>query len=96
MTASAHNSPISLDLTREEAWVVHAALVDAIEELRDDDEDPAQAVAMLRSVEGDATFEPEELDRLAEVLRTYAESDVPSRDRQHARDVVDHIEAALE
>ncbi|MGQ4556423.1 DUF7853 family protein [Halobellus sp. GM3] len=96
MTASAHDSPTSLDLTREEAWVVHAAVVTAVERLADDEQDPSDAVALLRSLEVDETFETGELEHLLDVLRTYLEDDAPSSDRESARRVVEAIEGALE
>ena len=95
MTASTHNSPISLDLTREEAWVVHAAVVAAIERRVDDEQDPSDALDLRRALEADATFEADELEYLLEVLRTYAEEDAPSRDRPSVRRVIDDVEAEL-
>lgn len=95
MTASAHNSPTSLDLTREQAWVVHAALVAAVERLVDDEQDPSDALSLIHSLEVDETFEEDELEYLLDALRTYAEEDAPSRDRASAKHVIADVEAEL-
>jgi hypothetical protein len=71
---------VLLDLTREQAWVAHAALLDNLERVLDADGDPECHLAVLDALEArDAAFEPAELQVLADALRTYLE-DPPARD----------------
>lgn len=95
MTASAHDCPTELDLTREEAWALHAALLSTVEETVDAGEDPDHAVDLLRRFEEGDDFERDELEFLAEVLRDYVDGGAPSRDRDPARDVIDGIQTTL-
>jgi hypothetical protein len=94
MTAPPHNSPVSLDLTREETWAVHAAVATEIDRLVDADEDPTDAVDLLRTIEADEPFESAELDYLQEILRTRVESDAPPEDRTIAQRVLSQIESS--
>ncbi|AFK17953.1 hypothetical protein E6P09_04170 [Haloferax mediterranei ATCC 33500] len=94
MTTSAKDRPATLDLSREESWVVHAALLAAIERAVDADEEPTPAPSLLARVEaGDEDFNSAELDYLVGALRAYREQ-APSRDQHHISHVIDHIEAA--
>ena len=95
MTASAHDSPTALDLTNEEAWALHAALLASVEDAVEEGETPEPAVTLLDRVEEDDDFETVELAFFAEVLREYVDGRAPSRDRRPARSVIDDIEAAL-
>jgi hypothetical protein len=95
MTASAHDCPTALDLSREEAWVVHAALLASVERLVDDGEDAERALALVSTLEEDADFGCDELEYLADVLRAYLGDCAPSRDRRPAQNVLDDIETAL-
>ncbi|WP_101295233.1 DUF7853 family protein [Halegenticoccus soli] len=93
MTASAHN-PAALDLTREEAWVVHAAVLAAIERELDDGNDAPDELALLRALEADDGFEPDQLRLLRRILSQYL-TDAPDRDDEPGRSVLDDIELAL-
>ncbi|AKU06388.1 MULTISPECIES: DUF7853 family protein [Haloferax] len=94
MTTSAQDRPTALDLSREETWVVHAALLDAIERAVDADEEPTPAPGLLARVEaGDEDFDSAELDYLVDALRTYRKQ-APARDDHHISRVLEHIEAA--
>lgn len=95
MTASAHNYPTALDLSLEELWVVHAALLSDAERTVDDGDDPQRALSLLARLEDDDTFERDELAFFVRVLRDYADEHAPSRDRRPARDAIDGIETAL-
>ncbi|ELZ87341.1 hypothetical protein C453_03284 [Haloferax elongans ATCC BAA-1513] len=94
MTTSAQDRPTALDLSREESWVVHAALLAAIERALEADEEPTLPVDLLARIEaGDEDFDSDELDYLVEALRAYRD-DAPDRDRHHVTHVLDHIESA--
>ncbi|WP_416838368.1 hypothetical protein [Haloferax sp. DFSO52] len=94
MTTSAQDRPAALDLSREESWVVHAALLEAIERAVDADEDPRPATDLLTRVEeGDEDFDSAELDYLVDSLRAYR-GIAPTRDQHFISLVLDHIEAA--
>jgi hypothetical protein len=78
----------SLDLSRVEAWAVHAALLGHLDRTADGDRDPGPAVALLRRVEaGDDRFDAAERRFLAEVLSGYL-ADAPERDRGPVRGVL--------
>ncbi len=69
-----------LDLTREQAWVAHAAVLDHLERAVGADDDPECHLAVLEALEaGDAEFERAELQVLADALRTHLK-DPPARD----------------
>ncbi|KAB1197521.1 MULTISPECIES: hypothetical protein [Haloferax] len=94
MTTSAQDRPAALDLSREESWVVHAALLEAIERAVDADDDPTPAPDLLARVEAaDEDFDSAELDYLVDSLRAYR-GIAPTRDQHHISHVLDHIEAA--
>jgi hypothetical protein len=93
MTETAHGDPVPLDLSPEEAWVVHAAVLAALERAVEDD-DAWCTVGLLETVEGDRAFTPDELRSLRKVLQTYF-TDAPDRDRETTVSVLDTVDAAL-
>lgn len=95
MTAPAHDCPTTLDLTREEAWVLHAALLDAVERELEDGGNAERTLTILVRLEEGRAFDRDQLERLASVLREYVDGTVPSRDRRPARDVLRSVETAL-
>ncbi|ADQ65677.1 hypothetical protein GL213_00325 [Halogeometricum borinquense] len=95
MSASAHDCPTELDLTHEEAWALHAALLVSIEDAVEAGEDPDELVSFLTRVEENADFECDELASLVEVLRSYVNGQAPSRDRRPARNAINNIQTAL-
>lgn len=85
----------ALDLSRPEAWVVHAALLDRIERESDDDADVKREVSLLRGVEhDDLSLDSTDRDILREALSTYL-SDAPGRDRVPGQTVLDELGATL-
>ena len=90
---------VDVDLTHEEQWVVHHALVrrgDATLEERD--ELPAWLVSLIDRIEGDEhTFSDDQARRLAEELTTYAtDSATPECDVEAADRVATTLQAAVE
>ena len=94
MPAPVRDRTTLLDVSREEAWVVHAAL---IERLRTQDErDPhAPAVDALRALEtAPERFTGEEVRAIRDALVEYL-VDAPLRDRPPGRRALRRTEAAL-
>ncbi|MFC7204882.1 hypothetical protein ACFQJC_15300 [Haloferax namakaokahaiae] len=94
MTTSAQDRPAPLDLSLEESWVVHTALLDALERAYTEDEEPTPATDLLVRVEaGDEDFTRAELDYIVETLCDYRD-EAPDRDVQYVARALAHIEAA--
>lgn len=95
MTPSARDCPTGLDLSLEERWVLHAALLSDVERTVENDDDPARAVSLLARLEDGDAFERDELAFFARVLRDYVDGCAPSRDCRPARSVIGDIETTL-
>lgn len=94
MTTPAPN-PIALDLSREERWVAHHAVLARVDELLDSDDDPNDARQLLRKLEDSgADYDAAELRLLESCLETYLH-DAPRRDRTPGQQALDSVEAAL-
>jgi hypothetical protein len=91
MTESAHGQPVPLDLTLEERWVAHAAVLRALE--AEDDNDWCD-VRLLETVERSDEFTPDELRALRTALTRYL-VDAPPRDREPVESILDTLDAVL-
>ncbi len=94
MTSPAQDQPVPLDLSPEQAWVVHATLVAEFERAIEDDDDPERKREMLWVLEDGASFDRYQLRTLQCVLRRYLD-DAPVRDQSPGEGVLDRIEHAL-
>ncbi|XVH30220.1 hypothetical protein ACNS7O_07310 [Haloferacaceae archaeon DSL9] len=95
MTTRAHDKATTLECSLDEAWVVHAALVDAIDAARDDGSNAASTCELLEAVEaGTLHFRSTELRLLRDVLISYL-GDAPLRDRAAAREILGRVTTAL-
>ncbi|WP_380680104.1 hypothetical protein [Salinigranum sp. GCM10025319] len=95
MTTPTHNRPVSFDLSREEAWVLHAALTSVVDRSLDAGELPRYARSIVLQVEADETdFDVAALRTLADALTAYLE-DPPDRDEATAAALLDRIRAEL-
>jgi hypothetical protein len=95
MTTPTHNRPVSFDLSREEAWVLHAALTRAVDRALDADETPRYAQSLVLQVEaGETAFGATALRYLADVLATHLE-DAPERDEAVAATLLSRIRDAV-
>jgi hypothetical protein len=86
-----------LALSREQRWVVHAAVLDAVERAvgAADDPDVDSEMALLRAVEdGPLALTAEELAVLRAALTEYLD-DPPPRDREAARRTLEAVEGLL-
>lgn len=95
MTAPAHENPAALEFTREEAWVVHAALLESVEAALDAGEESPAEIGLLRELEGDATYDTVELTLVRDALVSYL-GDAPLRDRAPGRAALRNIHAAID
>lgn len=96
MTSSAHDNPVSLDLSREEAWVLHRGLLDYLEREAGEGNPAPNAVDLLETLE-DATcpiLDPEGLRLVRTILIEYM-ADAPLRDRATCRSVLSEVRRAL-
>lgn len=94
MTASARGNPAAIDLTREEAWVVHAALLAYIEREFTDGRRADRECALLRKIEGDAEFDADDLRVIRRTVGRYRD-DAPARDRDACQRILDDIALAI-
>lgn len=95
MTA-AHDAAVSLELTRREAWVVHAALLGHIERSLDEGDESPLAVSLLEAIERDGrAFDETELRLLRDALAEHL-IDPPVSDRPTAERLLAAVEDALQ
>jgi hypothetical protein len=95
MTTPPQNHPASFDLSREEAWVLHAALTSALDRSLDADETPRYARSLVLDLEtGAPDFDPTALRFVADALATYLE-DAPERDEAVAARLLDRVRDAV-
>jgi len=96
-----HNTPTAeIDLTLEEQWVVHVALLEYVEVVMQPESQaspPALELDLLGKIEaGDFVFSAFELERLLQECNYYAGSEhIPSGDRLPTHRVIEKIERLL-
>ena len=93
MNQPTHNGPAGLGLSREEAWVLHAAVLDYVDAELDADNTPEREAALLDAIEASADLDDDDVTRLSELLARYLD-DAPEADRPHARAILDDTEMA--
>mgnify|MGYP000406744382 CR=1 FL=1 len=81
------HGPDDLDCSREEAWVLHAAMLDHVERLVAADRSPERAMAILDRVETCEPLDATDRDLARDALATYLD-DAPERDREPVRKVL--------
>jgi hypothetical protein len=96
-----HNTPTAeIDLTLEEQWVVHVALLEYVEAVMQPESQaspPALELDLLGKIEaGDFVFSTFELGRLLQECNYYAQSEhIPSDDRSPIHRVIEKIDRLL-
>ena len=95
MTPPAHRRSTALDLSREEAWVAHVALLQAAEKAVDDGAESPAELGLVRRLEDGIPFNEEGLTLLREALVSYLR-DAPLRDRAPGRAALRSVDAALD
>jgi hypothetical protein len=88
MSPTTNHGPDGVDLSREEAWVLHAAVLDHVERVVAAGETPERALTILDRIESSAPLDAADHDIVREALSAY---DAPDRDRTS----VEAIRAAL-
>lgn len=94
MSEPAHEDPAAIEFDREEAWVVHTALLTSIEADLDAGEESSAEIRLLREVEADAAFDTSELALVRDALVAYL-GDAPLRDRAPGRAALRRIHATI-
>lgn len=97
MTASAHGSPVTLDLTDEEAWVLHAGVLHHLKREADRDNPAPDAVALLNTLERETSpvLDADDLRLVKSVLVEYI-ADAPPRDRAACRRVLSQVRRVVD
>ena len=88
MSPTTCHGPDGVDLSREEAWVLHAAVLDHVERVVAAGQTPDRALTVFDRIESCSPLETTDHDLILEALSTY---DAPERDRAS----VEAIRAAL-
>ena len=94
MTATTCHGPAGLDLSRRDAWVLHAALLRWIDSEIDDDRTPRFEFGLLRKVEECDRLTTAELRVVRQVLDAYRE-DAPEADRPTVDSLLADVDDAL-
>ena len=90
-----HNRPAPLDLSDEDAWVLHAALTGALDRALDGGETPRDVRSLVLRVEaGETAFDVDTLRFIADVLAAHLD-DAPDRDREAAARLLGQVRDAL-
>lgn len=92
MTASAHDNPATLDLTHEQAWVLHTGILRYLERMAAHDDPAPEAVSLLHTLERetDPALDADALRLVQTVLVEYM-ADAPVRDRAACRSVLSDV-----
>ncbi|WP_251342199.1 hypothetical protein [Haloplanus halophilus] len=87
MSPSTCHGPDGVDLSREEAWVLHAAVLDHVERTVEAGRSPDRGVAILKRIEACEPLDPADRAIVRDALATYL-PDAPERDRASARAIL--------
>ncbi|GAB6860826.1 hypothetical protein ACFR97_00570 [Haloplanus litoreus] len=87
MSPFACHGPDGVDCSREEAWVLHAAMLDYVERTVDAGRSPDRAMAVIERVEGCEPLDPSDRALVREALTTYL-PDAPARDHEPGRAIL--------
>ncbi|EMA61779.1 DUF7853 family protein [Halorubrum lipolyticum] len=95
MTPPTTGDSVPLSLSHEEAWVAHAALLDAGEAAAAAGDDAPPQCRPLRRIERDRPLAPREVVLLRDALVDYL-GDAPVRDRAPGRTLLRRVDDAVE
>ncbi|MFB6102772.1 MAG: hypothetical protein ABEJ73_09415 [Haloplanus sp.] len=87
MSPTTCHGPDGVDLSREEAWVLHAAVLDHIERTVAADRSPERGVAVLDRVEACEPLDSAGRGLVRDALAAYLDG-APERDRAPARAIL--------
>lgn len=94
MTITTCNGPDDLDISRADAWVLHAALLRWIEAEIDEDRTPRFEFGLLRKVEECERLTTAELRVVRQVLAAYHD-DAPPEDERAVESLLADVDDAL-
>jgi len=94
MSPTPRHGPHGVDLSREEAWVLHAAVLDHVERTVAAGHEPTRALAVLDRIESGDRLDETDRSVARDALDTYLES-APARDRETAASIRDVLGAQL-
>lgn len=95
MTSAPVRDTTELAFSHAEAWVVHDALLAAVEDAAESDERLEPEIDLLESLEaGEERFAKRETEVVQDALVSYL-SDAPLRDQKPGRDALRRIRSAL-
>ncbi|WP_251328716.1 hypothetical protein [Haloplanus pelagicus] len=94
MSPATCHGPDGVDLSREQAWVLHAALLDHVERTVDAGRSPDRAVAILERTETCEPLDPADRALVRDALTTYL-TDAPARDRKPARAILTALDGQV-
>lgn len=96
MPGPEHENSVTLDLGEEEEWVLHAALLEHLDQQAEGGTREPDAVALVDQLEADAELEvgATELQLVQRVLSEYL-SGAPLRDRAICRGVLTQVREEL-
>lgn len=92
MSPSTCHGPDGVDLSREQAWILHSALLDHIERLVAADRSPDHAIDVLEQIETCDPLDTSDRRLAHDALSTYLD-DAPERDRDPARAALESLQA---
>lgn len=97
MTASAHGDPVTLELTLDEAWVLHTGLLRHLKREAERENPAPEALSLLATLEHQTSpvVDADGLRLVRQVLVEYM-ADAPLRDRAACRSILGEVRAVLE
>ncbi len=95
MSPPTNDGRVVLPATREEAWVAHAALLDAGEAAADAGDDAPPQLRPVRGIERGRPLHPDEVVLLRDALVDYL-GDAPVRDRAPGRAVLRRADDSID
>lgn len=87
------NGSVTLDLTRKEAWVLHAAVVAEMDREVEAGRTPSREIELLERVEVDGQFDETDLELAERALAAHLDG-APPRDRDPGRAALDSVRTA--
>lgn len=87
MSPSTCHGPDGVDCSREEAWVLHAAVLDHAERTAATGQSPDRAVAVVDRIESCESLDAADLELVRDALSTYL-TGAPDRDLDPGRSVL--------
>lgn len=94
MNGSTSDGQVVLDLSREEAWVAHAALAREMDRAIENEETPTRERSVLLALERDEPIDRDGRQTLRAAVESYLD-DAPERDVQAGRAVLGTVDATL-